>query len=304
MQQFSEFIYQSFGLSPELQVKVLKTIAVILVLSFFRFLAIKILFRKTENIKIRYTWRKSLSYINLILIVLLISRIWFQAFETIGTFLGLLSAGIAISLKDLLANLAAWIFIIVRRPFVLGDRVQVGENAGDVVDIRAYMFSILEIRNWVDADQSTGRIIHIPNALVFTQAVVNYTRGFGYLWNEISMVITFESNWQKAKQLLTEIADELAGNLSEQAMHHIKESASKYMIYYNKLTPIVYLKVIDNGVKLTIRYLTEPRRRRGSEEEFWERILVEFDHHKDISFAYPTHRYFNRFLENDENFVK
>lgn len=298
MQEVSQFIHDSFGLNPEFQTKILKTIVVIVVLSVIRLVVTKIIWRQTDDVKTRYTWRKSLAYATIFLIIIFIARIWFQAFQTIGTFLGLLSAGIAIALKDLLANIAAWIFIIVRRPFSMGDRIQVGNHAGDVIDIRAYMFTILEIGNWVHADQSTGRIIHLPNAYVFTRPVCNYTKGFQFLWHEIEIVLTFESNWQKAKHILNDVAHELSGNLSEPAKQQIKAAASKFMIYYNKLTPIVYTKVVEYGVRLTIRYLSHPRKRRGTEELFWERILIEFEKHKDITFAYPTQRFYNHYVEN------
>jgi small-conductance mechanosensitive channel len=97
-----------------------------------------------------------------------------------------------------LANLAGWVFIVWRHPFRVGDRVQIGEHAGDVVDLRIFQFSLMEIRNWVEADQSTGKIIHIPNGIIFTSPLANYTHGFNYLWNEIPITITFESDWEKA----------------------------------------------------------------------------------------------------------
>ncbi|NIP82375.1 MAG: mechanosensitive ion channel, partial [Gemmatimonadetes bacterium] len=91
---------------------------------------------------------------------------------------------------------------------VVGDRIQIGAHAGDVIDQRIFQFIVLEIGNWVDADQSTGRIIHIPNGLVFREPLANYTRGMQYIWNEIRVLVTFESNWKRAKQILDEIVQE------------------------------------------------------------------------------------------------
>jgi len=62
------------------------------------------------------------------------------------------------------------------------------------------------------------------------------------------------------------------------------------MIFYSKLTPIVYTSVEESGVLLTIRYLCEPSRRRDSKQAIWEDVLKEFAKNKDIDFAYPTHR--------------
>lgn len=92
---------------------------------------------------------------------------WFKGIQSLATFLGLVSAGLAIALKDLVTGLAGWIFIIWRKPFGVGDLIQIGNNSGDVIDIRPFKFIIMETGNWVDADQSTGRITHIPNSSVY-----------------------------------------------------------------------------------------------------------------------------------------
>jgi len=214
-----------------------------------------------------------------------------------------LSAGIAIALKDVVANFAGWLFIISRRPFSVGDRIQIGNYAGDVIDTRVFQFTLLEIGNWVNADQSTGRIVHIPNGMVLSEVLANYSKGFQYIWNEIPVLITFESNWKKAKKILQKIADKDAEQLSKAAEKRVKEASKKFMILYSKLTPIVYTSVQDSGVLLTIRYLCEPQRRRDSEQVIWEDILKEFTRNNDIDFAYPTQRFYNSKLEG-ENFVK
>jgi small-conductance mechanosensitive channel len=159
------------------------------------------------------------------------------------------------------------------------------------------MFTLMEIGNWVDADQSTGRVIHIPNGKIFTEMLANYSRGFQYLWHEIPVLVTFESNWQKAKEILLSIAQHRAEALSSTAERRVRQAAKKFMIFYTKLTPTVYTTVRDSGVLLTIRMLCEPRSRRGTEQSIWENILTEFAKHDDIDFAYPTQRFYNNLAE-------
>jgi small-conductance mechanosensitive channel len=217
------------------------------------------------------------------------------------TFLGLVAAGVSIALKDPIVNVAGWIYILLRRPIEVGDRIQIGEHAGDVIDLRISQFTLMEIGNWVDADQSTGRVIHIPNGKVFVEPLANYSKGFQYIWNEIPVLITFESNWEKAKEILLNIANKHAEHLSEPARAKVKEAAQKFMIFYSKLTPIIYTRVKDSGVLLTARYLCEPRRRRGSAEAIWEDILREFAKYDDIDFAYPTQRFYNNLIESKKS---
>lgn len=290
----------TFDLSPELQGKFIATIIAILILWIIRKLILKIAFRKIQDIRLQYRWRKTSVYLISSIGFLLIGRIWFEGFQSIATFLGLLSAGLAIALKDPLVNFAGWLFIIWRKPFQVGDRIQIGDSAGDVIDLRIFQFTLMEIGNWVDADQSTGRIIHIPNGKVFSEIQANYSTGFNYIWNEIAVLITFESNWKKAKQILLEIANSRAEHLSKSAEEKIKEASRRFMIFYTKLTPKIYTSVRDSGVLLTMRYLCDPRKRRGSEEEIWENVLEEFFKCSDIDFAYPTQRFYNNLSEGKE----
>ncbi|MCF8381419.1 MAG: mechanosensitive ion channel family protein [Bacteroidales bacterium] len=292
MNGIADFLRQTIGISPENQSKVIYSILIITVLGLARYGILKIVWRFTEEPKARYTWRRSVSFTIGFLTLIIISGVWIQAIGRFGAFLGLFTAGLAIALKDPLTNIAGWIFILVRTPFSIGDRVQIGENAGDVIDIRLFQFSILEIGNWVDADQSTGRIIHVPNGQIFTVSQANYTAGFKFIWNELKILITFESNWEKAKELLIKIANEKAAPASESAEVKIREASKKYMIFYQYLTPIVYTKVEDSGVLLSMRYICDPLKRRTTEHEIWEDILRTFHQHDDIDFAYPTQRFY------------
>jgi small-conductance mechanosensitive channel len=301
MNRVSEFFDNTIGISPENQTKILYSIVILVVLGLIRFAILKIVWRSTEDPKSRYTWRRSVSFTVGFLTVILIGSVWIRAIGQFGAFLGLLTAGVAIALKDLLTNIAGWIFILTRKPFVLGDRVQIGEHAGDVIDLRLFQFTLLEIGSWVDADQSTGRIIHIPNGTVFTKSQSNYSAGFKFIWNEIAVLVTFESNWAKARDLLQKIVNEHAHELSADAEKKIIEASKKYMIFYQYLTPIVYTSVKESGILLTMRYVCDPRKRRVTEHEIWEDVLEAFSTLEDIELAYPTQRFYTRKSEKGDS---
>lgn len=292
-----EFFKNYFGLSPELQSRILESLLVIIIIIVLQRLIRKFIITRVDDIKVRYQWQKISLYLSVFLIIIFLINTWLNIFGSVATFLGLISAGIAIALKDPLVNMVAWGFIMIRQPFKVGDRVQIGKIAGDVIDIRLFQFSVNEIGNWVDADQSTGRIIHIPNGIVFTEPQANYTAGFQYIWNEIPVLITFESDWKKAKRILTDIVNHHGVLLGEHAEKQIKEAAKKFLIFYTKLTPIVYTSVKDSGVMLTLRYMCDPRERRSIEEKIWEDILIKFAEQSDIDFAYPTQRFYNNLTE-------
>ncbi|MFW6079059.1 MAG: mechanosensitive ion channel family protein [Gemmatimonadota bacterium] len=293
-QRLGEQVAVVEAVNPE---RLVATVVIIAAIWVGRLLLLRLVRTQTADVRLRYRWRKFSAYGAVILGVILLGRVWFEGFPRILTFLGLLSAGIAIALRDMFVSLAGWVFILSRRPFVVGDRIQIGEHAGDVIDLRIFQFSLLEIGNWVGADQSTGRVIHVPNGRIFQDPIANFTRGFKYIWNEIPVLVTFESDWRKAKEILLRIAAEHGGKLTEEAEKKVLQASRRFMIFYSNLTPTVYTRVQDSGVLLTIRYLTPPRQRRGTEQAIWEEILAAFEEADDVDFAYPTHRYYDNLLE-------
>lgn len=290
--RFTNQIGDWTNLSQNLVDNFLYSLLWIAVLALVRSIALRVVRSRTKDVKVRYQWRKTITYVTVVIGILAVGSVWFDGLRQIGTFLGLLTAGLAIALRDPVVNVAGWIFILWRRPFIVGDRIQLGDNAGDVIDLRIFQFTVLEIGNWVDADQSTGRIIHMPNGLVFNQPLANYTRGMQYIWNEIPVLVTFESNWRKAKEILREVVDEHARGFADEAEKGMLRASRKFMIFYSNLTPTVYTSVMDSGVLLTLRYLCDPRQRRGTAQAMWESILDRFHERDDIDFAYPTRRYY------------
>ncbi len=293
MEEFRNSLMEYLENSPNVTSSIIETLVVILVLWLIRLIVFRIIVKRTDSKRTQYKWRKNLTYISVFIGILLIGRIWFVGIGSLATFLGLLSAGLAIALKDPVTDLAAWLFIIWRKPFDVGDRIEMEGSRGDVIDVRPFKFTILEIGNWVDADQSTGRVIHIPNHQVFTGQLANYTSDFQFIWNEIQVLVTFESDWKKAKEILSELVSEVSQEFIEGAKKQIAKASKSYLIEYRYLTPIVYTNVKDSGINLTVRYLTDPRRRRGTSQIIWEKMLDEFAKHDDIDFAYPTIRYYD-----------
>ena len=300
MQTLMTWAESTLNLSPELQAKILASLLIILVLWLIRLVVTRYTSRHAEDVQVRYRWRKGIVYAAVALGALLIGVIWLENIQSLVVYLGLVSAGIAVALKDPLTNLFGWVFIVWRRPFVVGDRIQIGHDAGDVIDLRIFQFTILEIGNWVDADQSSGRILHIPNGKVFTDTLANYPTEFDHIWNEMPVCVTFESDWEQAKEILQEIANRNAAQLVQSASDRPDQAARHFLIPVSKLTPAVYTSVEDSGVLLTIRYMCDPRDRRSSEQAIWEDTLRAFAEQPDIELAYPTQRFYYQSAEDSD----
>ena len=288
-------IQEYLGLLPDTQDRVFSTLMIFIALWILRLLLLRLVHRRLQgDPRALYTWRKIVDYLVVFVGIFLIGRLWIAGIQSLATDLGLLSAGLAIALQDLIVSLAGWAFIIWRRPFEVGDRIQMGDHAGDVIDVRLFSFVLLEIAERIDAEQSTGRVIHIPNGRVFKDSFANYSQGLPYIWNEIPVIVTFESDWQTAKRLLTEIVARHAPDTRDGVDKYNRSVNRRFVITYRNLLPKVYTKVEASGVLLTMRYLLPPRERRTSEEAIWEDVLQNFSQHDDIEFAYETIRgYFN-----------
>lgn len=284
------WITDNLGISAELQGKILASAVVLIVLITVRILILRSIHQRVDDSEATYRTSKLTSYSVTLIGLVTLSWIWIDAFENVATYLGLVSAGVAIALSDVLKNMAGWFYLLTRRPFKVGDRIEISSLKGDVVDIRLFRFSLMEVGNWVDADQSTGRLVHVPNGNVFTTPIANYTEGFQYVWHEIPFLVTFESNWRTAREILNEALSAHAPKLDSTAEKQIRSTARRYQIRFGTITPIVYLTVKDSGVLLTGRFLVNPRARRSTEELLWASILDAIADEQSVELAYPTVR--------------
>jgi small-conductance mechanosensitive channel len=269
------------------------TFATLVVVWVLRWLVLALVQPRLEQARSHYHWRKSATYVAIAISILAIAQIWWSGFSGLATFLGLLSAGLAVALRDWIANFFGWAYLVTWRPFTVGDRIEIGDVAGDVIDVGMLATTLLEIGNWVRADQSTGRVVYVPNGRFLTTNLANYTTGMAFLWHEVRVVVTFESNWRAAKEILNRVVHEASADTVAEAEQALQDATKKWLITYSTLTPIVYTQVEDSGVALTVRYLTPPRRRRGTEEALWEAILDAFAERDDIDLAYPTRRLYD-----------
>jgi small-conductance mechanosensitive channel len=266
------------------------SILVLAIVVSMRLIVLRVIRHRSADEEIRYRTQKLSAYAGTVIVIIAFGFIWLQAGD-VGAWLGLASAGIAIALSDVLKNFAGWGFILFRRPFRVGDRIELGGHAGDVVDIRPFRFTVLEIRNWVDADQSTGRLLHIPNGLLFSTPVANYGEGFPFLWHEITMLVTFESDYRRAEEIMLSALDANAPDMATaQAQKAIREAAGDYRIKYTHLTPATYVTVKDSGVMVTGRLIVPLRSRRHVDSVIWRSLLDALAEEPSVELAYPTVR--------------
>ncbi|HET6428151.1 MAG TPA: mechanosensitive ion channel family protein [Phycisphaerae bacterium] len=250
------------------------------------------LVRREMDVEARHKIRLSIAWVAVAVFVVATGFVWARRVENLGVFLGIVGAGVALSLQETLVCLAGWLLLVTQKPYDIGDRIEIDGRVGDVIGISVFQTSLLEVGNWVKADQSTGRMLIVPNSSIIRHAVYNYSKGFPFIWNEFSTVVTFESDWEQAKALMFEKAETEAEKIEGQVKRQIEIMQDRYAIHYDHLKPIVYTSIAAHGVELTLRYLTPVRRRRAITHRISESILRAFLEHPRIDFAYPTTRFF------------
>lgn len=234
----------------------------------------------------RYRTAKMIGRSVALLALVAILTLWSIGEADVITLLTVIGAGLAIALREVLLSVVGWINIVVRSPYSQGDRIEINGVKGDVIDIRLLHSTLMEIGQWVRGDQSTGRIVHIPNGWIYQYGVFNYTRGFGFIWNEIAFTLTYRSDWNRARELMLELASESADIVEQQVKREIQQMSREYLVHFSILTPFVYVNVVPDGVRLTLRYLCETRKRRGTEHALTMGILEAFKENGGIELAY------------------
>ncbi|WP_066622710.1 mechanosensitive ion channel family protein [Rufibacter roseus] len=292
MLKIQRWVEHNLGFSTTMQENLISSVVVLACLwGISRFL-LRIVFKWQPDSRKLYQWKKSTNYVITGLGIILLTNIWFGGIFSIATYLGLLSVGLVVALREPILNMFGWIYLLWKRPFRIGDRIKISDHTGDVIDITLFQFTLNELGTGVDSEQPTGHVVHIPNSHVFTRTQVNYNYGFPFLWHELQVHVTLESNWRKAKEILTAIGQKHAEQLNEDTKRMVLRESQEHLIFYKDFNTKVYTKVAERGVQFTVRYLCALTRRRESENLIWEDTLTQFLAAPDIKFAYPTTRFY------------
>lgn len=213
----------------------------------------------------------SLSFVSIIIL-------WGNKISGIVTAITFLSTGVAIAVREIIFDFFAGIYISWKRPFELEDRIEIDDIKGDVINIRALGFEVLEISGRIDAEQSTGRIVHIPNSFIFTKTLKNYTKAFKYIWDEVNISVPLDANITETKNILYNIMANI--DILKETPKKMEDAVSDiifdYRIYYNYLDPIIYTKIEDSHVELSLRYIVHPKKARTVRDEIYLKVLEEY----------------------------
>jgi len=214
--------------------------------------------------------------------------IWFPDPSRLGTVAGLLTAGIAVALQRVITAMAAYLIILRGRVFTVGDRITIGGVRGDVVALGLIQTSVMEMGEppnensgepdvWVNARQYTGRVVNVTNDKIFDTPVYNYTREFPYLWEEMHFPIEYGADFGRAESILLDIAHRHTGATVERATPAYDRLRERYFVAErSELPPRVFLRMTDNWIELSLRFLAPVHGVRGLKDAMTREILPAF----------------------------
>jgi len=224
--------------------------------------------KQISNIKI---FSKLLQIIFTFLVLLIAFFSYIGSWTGLGVVAGLLTAGLGFALQKPITGIAAWIMVILKRPFDVGDRISIGDVKGEVYDITLTHIYIDEIGGEIKSDQRSGRNIMIPNHLLFEHNIVNYTLTNDYVLGEVVVDVTYESNLNKA----IEIAEK---SILRFAKEFSNENDRKYSIR---------VKMAESSMILMIRFFAPIKIMQETSSNITKEIYDEIKKEKDVEIAYP-----------------
>lgn len=260
---------------------VLYTSVLLAVIVLTRRIALRFLQRRLKDRVSFRNWKVNTGYLAAFVFMMIALPLWLPSLQGIAAIIGIFGAGILIVNKEILMNITGWFYVVVRKPFEVGNRIGIMNLYGDVIDIRLMDFTIIETAHPKMGGQSTGRVVHIPNSVLLTQPLSNASKEFAFNWNEICVPVTLESDWQKALAIIESIAAEKLESISVDD-ERLKRSEDLYLIKFNRIRPIVYVEYRGGAILLTIRHLCEPKNRRILTDQIWREILLRFATENDI----------------------
>lgn len=252
----------------------LATSIVILLFSFFKKIGKRAIRKKIEGRK-EYIINQAVQIILNILEVVFLLVIWNEYIQSLMTLISVISAAMTIALRELILNFFCGIYIKMKKPFQVEDRIEVKGIKGDVMNISSLNFEVLEISTKEEHGQSTGVIVTFPNSIVFSEPVRNLNKGFKYIWDELTVKVPMDCDLVKNKQELYKIVNniEIIKNIPKKMKAQINDINTTNRVYFNKYDPTIYTKIVDNHIELTIRYLMHPKKGRFVESVIWNKIL-------------------------------
>jgi small-conductance mechanosensitive channel len=217
--------------------------------------------------RIRFWLRQAVGLLTGLILMLGIVSIWFDDPTRLTTALGLVTAGIAFALQRVITAIAGYFVILRGNTFNIGDRIVMGGVRGDVIALSFMQTKIMEMGQpppvtsaepamWVHSRQFTGRIVTVSNDKIFDEPIYNYTHHFPFVWEEIRVPVRYGDDRAMAETILLEAAQRHAVREEQFDPRFRAELERRYNVTIGSIAPVVYWRLTDNWLELSVRFLS------------------------------------------------
>lgn len=278
LEDFCNYISHITSIDKDILFVVFVSLCIVFIFATIKYVLKIILRKRLDNSRKTYFISQSSQIILNIVEILLLLLLWGHYFHNLVTLISFVSAAVAIALREVILNFFCGLYIRIKKPFKVEDRIQIDDLKGDVMNISPLSFELLEVSNKEENGQSTGVTVLFPNSIIFTKPIKNVNRGFKYIWNEITVKVKLDCDLTKNKKELYKIVNgnDIIKNIPQKMMNEIQSVSPDNIIYFNQYEPIIYTKIVDNHIELTIRYLMHPKKARYVESVLWNKIYLAF----------------------------
>lgn len=259
----------------------LTTIAI--VIAALLYLALKKLITRNEtDFRKRLKSQKVLKSSIMVLAILFVLFIWIQAINALILIALLIGVFLAFMVRGLTTNITAYFVIKYWKYFEISNRIEINGIIGDVIDITPINVKLLEVRGGLSSDANTGRVIKLPNSIIFDESLEIVGGKNSFVWHELQYVLSFDSDWQAAEKLITEAGETY---FEEQVLHQLKKNIRHLSEEQEALRPVFSVDTNDAGIVLTLRYLVDYQHATRVKTELQRKVLPQLTDHPTIEFA-------------------
>jgi small-conductance mechanosensitive channel len=234
-------------------------VLILLLISILR----RFLRKRLPDSEVRYKSQKGVEILGYIAIVILSVSYFTGNTKDFTLAIGLLTAGITITLQELILSIAGSFYIFLSRCTSPATGFEINGIKGDVIDIDSIYTTMMEIGEWVSSDNYSGRIVKLSNAFVFKGPIYNYSQDFPFVWDECSFPIRYGSDMELAKSIVIDVAKELLSDYVTESIAMWKGVVNKYYIEDAQVEPTLAITLTDNWINFNLRYIVDYKKRRG-----------------------------------------
>jgi small-conductance mechanosensitive channel len=245
-----------------------------IILRFIKKMLLKKVTRKKQISNV-VTFLSLLRFLFAFFLLIIIIFAYYGSWGDIGFVAGLLTVALGMALQKPISGVFAWLIIITRKQFSIGDRVIISNIKGDITNITLTHIHLEEVGGTIDGEEKSNRTVILPTSIIFEKEIINYNEKDEIILDEVTVTITYESNLEKAEKIMN-------GAVKTIMTPHWKFYTKKRLIGSH-----IRLKTKDSGIDVTVRYHTLALKRNGIATDIIREILKEIRKTGDVEIAYP-----------------